>query len=319
MARPARTKNQSKPAINPRERKDLEAALASLPTGPATADDDFSGADALLKFGYHQNPYMRMFTKILWSGYALSRGQVGECDQRFKQAHRDAQMSNIDTVTIGNLDEAASALERSMAPDGSVSEFLTEMRERTLQRIWARVCETSHLPPPSFSQIFGTAGAMTLEEMEAADAAEMEAMMKDNGDEEEDGEDDDEADGEDDRDDEDHSEAAQESKTAAPADAGAPPPLPTAAPERPAAENVDRAPERGRGDGDEPQQPAAFQFEISRSGGADLAGELLLAAAAEALKELRVRGPQGELKFTLQIAGEGKPRRSRRRSRRRRN
>ena len=330
MARPSRSRNQPKPLISPRERQDLETALADLPTGPASVNDDFSRADGLLKFGYHQNPYMRMFTKILWSGYALSRGQVVECDQRFKQAHRDAQMSNIDKITIRNLDEAAAALQRSMEPSGSVSDFLTEMRERTLQRIWARVCETSHLPPPSFSQIFGTGGAMTLAEMEAADAKEIAALMRDDDDSDDGDDDDDDGDddgddgGDDDGDDDgghdsgddgdgdDHGDDSGDDGDGDDGDGddgdgddGEP------GRERESSRERDQA-------GGDSQAPAAFEIEVSRTGGAEAAPELLLAAASEALRTLRGRAAQGELKLIVRIVGEGKARSGRRRGRRRR-
>ena len=139
-----------KKQISTEDLRFLENALAALPVGPAAEGTGF--ADDLQRFNYHSNPYMRTFTKVLWSGFALSRGQVLECHTRFKQAHRDATMSNIDQVTVRALEDAAGCLDAALAPDGSVSLFLVELREKTMQRIWARVCETSMMPPPSFER-----------------------------------------------------------------------------------------------------------------------------------------------------------------------
>ncbi len=320
MARSSRSKPRAPvPSINNKDLSFLEGALAGLPSGPVTDGDAHTHADGLLKFGYHQNPYMRMFTKSLWSGYAISRGRIVECDQRFKQAHRDAQMSNIDNVTIRALDDAAGALEQALAPDGSVAAFLDEMRSRTLRRMWSRVCETSHLPPPSFSKIFGGCGDMTLEEMEAADAAEMAALMLDNGEDEEAAQADDAetaaapADTAAEADATAEADAAAEAGTAT--EAGAPPPLPTlesAPPEAVAAEpaNQDQVSEAAN---------VSFAVEVSREGPVNLGPELLLSAASEALKELRVRRPEGGLQITISVTGTGRERQRGRRSRRRRN
>ncbi len=329
MARPSRNRNKTPaPTISTKELSLLEDALSGLPGGPVTDGDSYAQADSLLKFGYHQNPYMRMFTKVLWSGYAISRGRIVECDQRFKQAHRDAQISNIDKITIRALDDAAGALEQALAPDGSVGAFLGEMRNRTLRRMWSRVCETSHLPPPSFSKIFGSSGEMTLEEMEAADAAEMAALMKEPEPEEvpegaedapvaeaagDDGEAPeaaapaDEAAG---------SDSAGDDAADAPAadggdDVGAPPPLPMAA----------QSSDDDADDNDEPRAEAAatdFTVEVGREGSVDLGPELLLSAASEALKELRIRRPEGGLKITISVVGQGRGRSRGRRGRRRR-
>ena len=48
------------------------------------------------------------------------------------------------------------ALEAAMSPSGSLAGFLTELRERTNQRLWARVCETAGLPLPGTPARGGT-------------------------------------------------------------------------------------------------------------------------------------------------------------------
>ncbi|MCO4764239.1 MAG: hypothetical protein KC502_22190 [Myxococcales bacterium] len=295
-----------KKQISTDEQKFLEGALAALPEGPSQAGNGF--ADDLLKFSYHQNPYMRTFTKVLWSGFALSRGQVVECHTRFKQAHRDATMSNIDQVTVRALDEAASSLDAALAPDGSVSLFLGELRGRTMQRIWARVCETSMLPPPSFSRIYGDEAEMTEEEMDAAEAAELAELLKNP---------------------EDLAEltgvavANDESAEAADAadagdDAGEVAAAPAAAEGDAAGGDTSEAASED-GESAEPAE-ASFELEMRRSGSAEQAPELLLAAASDLLRELRGKAPNGQLKITVRVEGVGQggnKKRGRRRRRRR--
>lgn len=340
MAHPPRRQGRPKPGINDTDRKYLEQALSALPAGPMGGGEGYAQADGLLKFGYHQNPYVRAFTKILWSAYALSRGQVADCHARFKQAHRDAQMSNIDEVTIRTLDDASASLERAMAPDGSISLFLQEMRGNTMRRVWARVCETSLLPPPSFRAIFADdEDAMTVEEMEAAEAAEIAALMIDS-----EPEDDAQSDGQAPDDDE-SAEAGDEDAqaAAAPADQaivedGDVPRLQAedasdaasgdngahqASKAAPAARAVpvarDEAPssERDSGRSDD-EGPQPLNLERARSCSTELAAETLASLTADMIKELRVAAATGELRITISVQGESSGQRSRRRGRRRR-
>jgi hypothetical protein len=203
----------SKRVISEHEQRRLEDALAGLPTAPS--GDGAHHAEDLRGFDSHANPYLRAYTRVLLAGYALSRGQIVDAHSRFKTASRDAEAAGVDVMTIGALNEAAAALERAMAPDGSIATALVELRERTLQRLWARFCETSQLPPPSFARIFGRgAGKQDAAAAEAADRAAIRALMlvedsaedgdddDDGGDEDDDGDDDDgdDDDGDDERD-----------------------------------------------------------------------------------------------------------------------
>jgi len=177
MARGGSQNRGPKPALANEDIKLMEEAISALPRGRVSAGEAGS-ADKLLKYGYHQNPYVRLFTKVLWSGYAISRGQLAESDARFKQARNDATMSNIDRTTVRALDDAHAALQQSLAPDGSTAAFLDELRQRTIQRMWARVCETANLPPPSFTSLLRKQSVMTPEEIAAAEQAEIDALMK---------------------------------------------------------------------------------------------------------------------------------------------
>lgn len=283
MAKPAAPGTQ----LSKDDIKFLETTLASLPTQKTGAID--GEADGLLKFGYHQNPYVRTFCKVLWSGFALARGQLGEGSQRFSQARRDATVSNIDQGTIKALDEAAAALEQAMAPSGSINSFLAELRDRTMQRCWSRVCETCGLPPPRFHVLYGKKPALSTDELDAQEEAEMAALLRnpppiaeapaEDEDDFEDADDDgDESsgDGEDGDEDGDDDDADAE---------GAPA----------------QAQERGASKA-APATGAAIQ--VKRTGGAELAAELLLSAASEALRELRIRKPAGALRITVTIEGQ---------------
>ncbi len=285
----------SKRQISVEDQRYLERALSSLPEGPSKDGNGF--AEDLQRFNYHANPYMRTFTKVLWSGYALSRGQVVECHTRFKQAHSDAQLSNIDKVTVKALEDASAQLEQAMAPSGSVSIFLGELRGRTMQRIWSRVCETSQLPPPSFSKIFGQQGEMSAEEIAEAEQAEMAALLLDP---------------------EDtsllepsaaiDSEGEEVEGSVAPAEAA------PAAQQSSSSQDDDDDDE----DDDDDDEGSAFELSVSRTADVATVAEQLLAAASEALKELRSRAPDGDLKVSVQIQGVGKDNKRRRRRRRRR-
>ena len=310
----ARGKKKAKGGLNAQDVKYLKQTLSELPNRPIADQDAHIEVDRLLQFAYHQNPYLRMFTKVLWSGYAMSRGQVLECHERFKQAHRDAQMSSIDEVTIRSLDHAASTLEQAMAPDGSVTDFLTVMRDNTLRRMWSRVCETSSLPPPSFNSIFGTndGNEMTIEEIEAAEAAEIAALTitppeTTDAEEAETAEGDEpeagdavaapDEDGSRDNDEDEDEDGSRDND-----DAGGDGTLET-------------------GDGREdhpPNEPQPFNIEVSRQGGSELAAELLLSAGSEILRTLRGRSPQGDVSITVTVSGDGVARRRRRRGGRRR-
>jgi hypothetical protein len=259
------SKNPNQPQLVREELLFLERSLAGLPTsklnGAGTGD-----ADGLLKFSYHQNPYLRTYAKVLWSGYAIARGQLIDGHQRFSQARRDATVSAVDALTTKALDDAHTALENAMAPDGTIAGFLQVLRERTLQRLWSRVCETTGLPPPRFHVLFGKVSSVTAEELEAEEQAELNALRLqpdppadvvpvDEGDDEEEG--DDEGDDEDDE----------------PTDNG----------------------------------PAKLSLTLSKRGAADTAPELVLALAADILRELRGKKAAGNLVFTLTVQGENAP------------
>ncbi len=147
--------NAERPSISTSEQRFLEEALASLPTGPMAGTT--AAAEELTRYNHHANPYLRAYARVLWCGFAMARGQVADGHGKFKIAHRDASLAAIDKVTEAAMLSANEALERSTAHDGSVSLFLAELRERTLQRLWSRVCETSGLPPPSFGRILARA------------------------------------------------------------------------------------------------------------------------------------------------------------------
>ncbi len=113
MAKPA----SASPQLTRDDVKFMETALSSLPSGPN--DQGWNEADGLLRFGYHQNPYMRTCSKVLWSGFAISRNQLADGHQRFSQARRDATVSAVDQGTTQAMDAAAKALEDAMSPAGS--------------------------------------------------------------------------------------------------------------------------------------------------------------------------------------------------------
>ena len=72
----ARGKKTAKGGLNAQDVKYLKQTLSELPNRPIADQEAHIEVDRLLQFAYHQNPYLRMFTKVLWSGYAMSRGQV---------------------------------------------------------------------------------------------------------------------------------------------------------------------------------------------------------------------------------------------------
>ena len=313
------------PVVSKEEQQYLERALASLPASKTSASDASSEADGLLKFAYHQNPYMRTFTKVLWSGYALARGQLAEGSQRFSQARRDATVSAVDQATTKALDEAAAALEQAMSPSGSINRFLAELRERTMHRLWSRVCETCGLPPPRFHVLYGKKAAVNQGDLDAAEEAEIAALRLDvtGGD---DGDDDDD-DYEDDDEDEDTDAEAAAEPSAAPVARVADKPavarsaaLPAAATKAEEEEDDDEATESAEESG---HTTPASGVAVTRSGSAAELPELILAAAAELLRELRGRKPEGMLKVTLTVegqraAGTGAPGGGNRKRRRRR-
>lgn len=245
----------------------LERAFAGLPT-TKSAGSGTGDADGLLKFAYHQNPYMRAFTKVLWSGYAMARGQVADAHQRFQQAKRDATVAAIDANTTQALEDAHVALEQAMAPDGTTAAFLVVLREKTLQRLWSRVCETTGLPPPRFHTLLGSKPKVTLAELDADEEAAIAALRLQPPVDEaaaaaQDGGDADESDEEDEDDDD----------GPAPAQAAV----------------------------------AKTAISVVRRGTADLLAELLLAAGADALRDARVKKAGGNLTITVTIEGEGSP------------
>jgi hypothetical protein len=289
MARPT----SAVPQLTKDDVRFCERSMAGL----AAAKTDASGdSDGLLKYGYHQNPYMRTFVKVLWSGYAISRNQLADGSQRFSQARRDATVSNIDQLTTKSLDDAAKALEGAMSPSGSLGTFLTELRERTMPRLWSRVCETAGLPPPSFHTIYGHARKASHDDLDAEEEADIAALRKapsevavqafDDEDEDDtlDDDDDDAAEGED-----------ATGVEAVEGEARAPAPQPRERTPRP-----DRAERSERAAGGE----AALALTTTRNGGVDLAAELLMSAVSEVLRELRTRQATGSLKFTIQVEGQ---------------
>jgi hypothetical protein len=240
---------------------------------------------------------MRAFTKVLWSGYALSRGQLAEGSQRFSQARRDAGVSAIDQMTIQALEEAAAALEQAMAPDGTITSFLGVLRDKTMLRLWSRVCETTGLPPPRFHVLFGQKPQVTVADLDAEEEAEMAALRKDSpapptpaaSDDVDEDEGDDDGDGDDeDGDDDDSDEGPSNSE----GDRTPQPP------------REDR-PARQREAQDRPaRDQAPLSVTVSRNGNADLVPELVMSAASELLRELRVRHATGPLRLTLTVEGE---------------
>ena len=287
--------------ISREEIRYLEQTLAALPVSTAdTADGD---ADGLLKFGYHQNPYVRAFVKVLWSGYALARGQIADGSQRFAQARRDAGVSAVDSSTAKALEDAARALEQAMAPDGTLTSYLGELRGKLLPRLWSRVCETLSLPPPRFHVIFGQKPTVSAADADAAERAEMRAMLKspppevdaaDEGDDDSDDRDDGPREGEGDARSADRDGGEGRRRQDGEGGPGEPAPRSDRA-ERP-------RPSEGAADG-------TLRITVGRAGGADLAPELLMSAVGEALKELRVRRPGGALRFTRVVEGQrGEPR-----------
>lgn len=245
----------------------LERAFAGLPTSKSSGSGT-GDADGLLKFAYHQNPYMRAFTKVLWSGYAMARGQVADAHQRFQQARRDATVAAIDANTAKALEDAHLALEQAMAPDGTTAAFLQVLRDRTLQRLWSRVCETTGLPPPRFHALLGNKPAVTLADLDAEEEAALAALR------------------------------LQPAVAPAPEDDQT---------EESEDEDEDEEEEVEEVDG----EPAAaapvpkVTISIQRRGSFEQAAELMLAAAADALKDLRGKKPQGNLTLTLTLEGEG--------------
>lgn len=267
MSRPAH-ENAKAAQLAKDEVRFLEAQIVGLPTAKSEAQS--SDADGLLKFSYHQNPYVRTLTKVLWSGYAISRGQLVEGSQRFSQARRDAQVSAVDAATQKALDDAAAALEAAMSPSGSLAGFLTELRDRTNQRLWARVCETAGLPPPSFAtRAAPPRRAVKADELDAEEEAEIAALRlkplepkavvpaeEDDDDEDDDGEDGDDQD--------------------------------------------------GGGDDAGDQTPTALNLKVTRTGNIEQLAELLLAAAADLLRDARARSASGALTLTLGLEVQGK-------------
>lgn len=244
----------------------LERALAGLPTASASASSA-NDADGLLKFKYHQNPYLRVYSNVLWSGYAVARGQIAEGHQRFTAARRDGQVSAVDAVTAKAMEDAHLALEDAMAPTGTIAGFLLVLRDATVQRLWARVCETSGLPPPRFHVLLGKVGQMSADEIEAAEARELAALRRT--------------------------------------------PAPAALPERPDDDDDDDDTEEDDGHGQDPEPVSAqtggdtaVSIAVTRRGGAETAAELVLAAAGEALRELRVKLGSGPLSVTVTIEGQ---------------
>ena len=289
-----------KPGLAADDVKFMEDALRSLPTATAGAGES-SFADRLLQYGYHQNPYVRLFTKVLWSGYAISRGQLAECDARFKQAHNDATMSNIDRTTVKALEQAHAALQESLAPGGSTGAFLGVLRDTTMQRMWARVCETAMLPPPSFHKLFGAPTRKADDDdYDAAEQAEIAELMKDPEAAAEmlasiDTADDDGNDRGDDRDESTSAATRSDRRDSANAAAG----------------TDDGANDLGSGSDDDDaeappesgDEPSDLALTVKRSGDAPMAAELVLAAAAELLKGLRAKGATGAIEVTLSVTG----------------
>ncbi len=252
------------PQLSKDEVRFLESQMAELPMTKSEAGQNDS--DGLLKFSYHQNPYVRTFTKVLWSGFAISRGQLVDGSQRFTQARRDATVSAIDAATTKAMDNAAAALEAAMAPNGSIGTFLLELRDKTNQRLWARVCETAGLPPPSFAAILRTQRAVSVDELDADEEAEIAALRK----------------------------VPLVEKTAV---AATLPDTDDDDEEEDEDENANVAQSASEG-------PTQLQVTINRSGNQDMLAELLLAACADALREVRTKGGTGALKVTVSVEGQ---------------
>ncbi len=244
----------------------LERSLSGLPTtkqdGAGTGE-----ADGLLKFKYHQNPYLRVYANVLWSGYAVSRGQIAEGHQRFSAARRDGQVSAVDAVTAKAMQDAQTALENAMAPDGTIAGFLQVLREGTVQRLWSRVCETSGLPPPRFGVLLGRGQQPSREELDAAEEQELAALRR----------------------------------TAAPSV------LPEPDDDEASAE-TDSDDDGDEDDGSEGDgvgaAPVELRISVNQRGGVETAAELVLAAATDALRQLRTKGAVGTLTVTLTVEGQ---------------
>ncbi|MBM4343741.1 MAG: hypothetical protein FJ100_10230 [Deltaproteobacteria bacterium] len=255
MAKPASGMQLSKEEVT-----FLERSLSGLPTskqdGAGTGE-----ADGLLKFKYHQNPYLRVYANVLWSGYAVSRGQIAEGHQRFSAARRDGQVSAVDAVTAKAMQDAQTALEDAMAPDGTIAGFLQVLREGTVQRLWSRVCETSGLPPPRFGVLLGRGTQPSREELDAAEEKELAALRK----------------------------------SAAPA----------VLPEPPGDDDVgDEETDDEEGDEAQAAAPTELRITVANRGGVETAAELVLTAATEAIRQLRVKGAIGTLSVSLTIEGQ---------------
>lgn len=279
MNKPVTTQHAN--ALGKDEIKYLERTLGAVPLAkvqPGAHTD----VDALLKFGYHTNPYVRVFCKVLWSGYAIAQGALADGHQRFVSARKDADLSAVDAMTARSLDDAHGALEAAMAPTGSMQQFLVVLRDKTLQRLWSRVCETLNLPPPRFHVLYGAARPRSAAEIEAEEAAELAKLRLVP----------------------EAAEAAAEASVEAAASAA--------------------TEEEEEDEDDDDEGPAAkLTIEIKRSGSAETAPEWLLAALAEALRELRTQKATGALQLTLSVQGEKqgggpRPEGGKRRRRRRR-
>ncbi len=261
------SKNPNQPQLAKEELLFLERSLAGLPTSKSSGAGT-GEADGLLKFSYHQNPYLRTYAKVLWSGYAIARGQLIDGHQRFSQARRDATVSAVDAATTKALDDAHTALENAMAPDGTIAAFLQVLRDKTLQRLWSRVCETSGLPPPRFHVLFGKVPSMTREELDAEELAELNALRKQPD----------------------------------------PPPAPPAAAEEDGedegSDDIDDECDDDEDDGPADGEPTKLAVTVTRRGGAETAAELILALAGDALRELRTKKASGALTLTLTVQGE---------------
>lgn len=307
MARPT----AAVPQLTKDDVRFLERALAALPTGKteASAHD----ADGLLKYGYHQNPYMRTFVKILWSGYAISSNQLADGSQRFSQARRDATVSNIDQATTKTLDDAAKALEGAMSPSGSLGSFLTELRDKTMPRLWSRVCETAGLPPPSFHAIYGGARPVSQDDLDAEEEAEMAALRKVPAaapatpltDDDEDGNRYADVDVDEESDPDEVMHTRRIAPRSAPVERveGDPDQIVHELPSRERAPRQPQPPREG-GQREGAAGEAGLNVTVARNGGAELAAELLMSALSEVLKELRTKQATGPLKFTVHVEGQ---------------
>lgn len=182
LPQPVQETSMSKPnqapapgALSKDDIKYLERTLSNVPMSKSQSGGN-NDAEQLLQYAYHTNPYLRVFCKVLWSGYAIARGQLADGHQRFVSARKDAGMSAVDAMTTKALDDAHSALEAAMGPTGSMQQFLLVLRDKTLQRLWSRVCETSKLPPPRFHVLFGQKATATAADLDAHEEAELEAL-----------------------------------------------------------------------------------------------------------------------------------------------